>query len=136
MDLSELDTTAACDKGAEMELKHPVTDEPLGAFISILGSDSKAFQDYMERIGNEARRKQFIADKSRRPIAQESIANSKAEATALLVAMTTGWRGVEYRGNPVFPFTVENATKLYNEQLWIKRQVDGWIVDLGNFMPG
>lgn len=136
MDLKSLDTAVACSNGAEIELEHPVTEAGLGQFISILGSDSKEFQNYMTRVGNEARRKEFAAKRKGKIVEPETVEASKAEATALLVAMTTGWRGIEYDGVVDWPFNATNAAKLYDELVFVRRQVDAAIVDLENFMPG
>lgn len=136
IDLATLDTAQACSQAAEIELKHPVTGEGLGQYISILGSDSKQYQDYITRVGNEARRKEFKDKRRGRTPEIETVEELKAEATKLLVAMTTGWRCINYKGNENFPFTPENAAMLYDEIIFIRRQVDAAIVDLENFMKG
>lgn len=136
IDLASLDTTEACNKGAEIELLHPTTGEGLGQFVTILGSDSTEFQEYIARVGNEARRKQFQAQRRNRTPEIETVEVSKAEGIALLVAMTKGWRNIFFEGNPNFAFSSANATALYTRFPFICRQIDKAIVDLENFIPG
>ena len=61
LDLSTLDTTAACDKGAEFELTHPITSAPLNIFITVLGKDSTAFKEHLRESINEDLRRASMA---------------------------------------------------------------------------
>jgi hypothetical protein len=123
-DLSNLDTTVACNEGAEIELKHPVTNEPLAMFIK-----------FVEDSANEDRRRAFKETRRGRQPEPKLFSEDKANSIELLVACTVGFRDIQYKGK-VLEFSPANATMLYGELKWVKEQVDAAISDLENFMPG
>jgi hypothetical protein len=134
IDLSSLDTAAACDKGFELELKHPITKYPLGSFISVVGKDSKTFDDFVRRQSNENLRKNFQRQRRGKDAEAPTVEQIEADAIALLVACTTCFRNVTYKGQALV-FSEEAAKQLYTEQKWIRSQVDEAIGDIENFMP-
>lgn len=133
LDLSSLDTVAACDKGAKIELRHPVTNEPLGVFITVLGRDSQAFRDHMRTAINDRLRRESVAKRRGREPDLMTVEVGEAEAIDLLVVCTVGWEGVTYKGQPL-EFSVPNAKTLYADLPWVRSQVDAAIGDLENFM--
>lgn len=133
LDLSALDTVAACDKGARIELRHPVTSEALGVFITVLGKDSQAFRDHLRTAINERLRKEALAKKRGREPDVMTVEVGEAEAIDLLVVCTVGWEGVTYKGQPL-EFNVPNAKTLYADLPWVRKQIDEAIGDLENFM--
>jgi hypothetical protein len=133
IDLSSLDTAAACDKGFELELKHPVTHEPLGAFITVVGKDSKTFEDFVRRQSNDRLRRQFQNQRRGKDAEAPTVELIEADAISLLVACTTGFRNVTYKGSPL-SFSEENVRLLYTEQKWVRGQVDEAVGDIENFM--
>src|SRR5438067_10488572 len=112
IDLASLDTSAACDKGFEMELEHPVTKAKLGAFITVLGKDSAAFREHVRRSSNDRLRRQFQLQRKGRDNEPPTIELIENEAIELLVACTKDWRDIELDG-AALPFSDENARKLY-----------------------
>jgi hypothetical protein len=134
IDLSSLDTAAACEKGFELELVHPVTKAPLGQFISVLGKDSKTFRDHIRRASNDRLRKQAMAQRRGKDADVLTIEQIEAEAIDLLVVCTTAFRDVSYKG-AMLVFSEDAARKLYTEQTWIRGQVDEAVGDLELFMP-
>jgi hypothetical protein len=139
-DLAELNTAKACEDGAEIELLHPVTKEPLGQFILVVGKHSKTFTDYVARDANEERRK---AAQRRGKENIKTFEEVQAEGIELLVACTKGFRCYSWLDDEggdflhfggKFEFSKDNAKKLYREFPWIKEQIDAGIVDLGNFI--
>lgn len=150
IDLADFDTGAASDKGAEIELRHPVTNAKLGMFISILGKDSEVFREHTRHRANETLRKQHMAERTGKNIDAPTAEEAEDKGMELLVLCTTGWRqeftdgegeGAKPKNEPcllykgeMLPFTVPNALRLYKEQLWIARQVDAGIADLENFI--
>lgn len=133
IDLSTLDTGAACDKGCEIELLHPITRAPLSQYISVVGKDSKLFREHVARTSNVERRALLASQRRAQPYEGKSFETQQEEGTELLAACTTGWRNLFYKGSE-FPFSNDNARKLYAEQIWIRAQVDAAIVDVENFM--
>lgn len=142
MDLATLDTVAACDAGAEIELKHPATGEGVGVFWRVLGKDSKACRDETRASINRRLARKVV--KGAPPPDDD-----ETEGAALLAACSTGWWTVSQRdgdAEPVrrplltfrgedLPFTPENARRVLLEMLWIRRQVDSGVSNLGNFFP-
>lgn len=138
MDLGKLDTTAACDKGAEIELKHPVSNTPLGAFITVLGKDSTLFKEHTRTLINSRIRKEAMAQKRGKDSEIRTMEQIEKENIETLVVCTTGWRtGAEevliVNGTKV-PFTVANAIQIYTDYPFIYAQVDEAIGELENFM--
>jgi hypothetical protein len=134
IDLSSLDTAQACEKGFELELKHPITNEPLGSFISVVGKDSKTFEDFVRRQSNDRLRRNFQLQRRGKDAEALTIEQIEADAISLLVACTTGFRNVTYKGNAL-DFSEANARLLYTEQKWVRAQVDEAVGDIENFMP-
>lgn len=137
-DLNDLDTTAACDAGAEIELVHPVTRTPLGIFWSILGRDSTVFKDKIRQTVNEDLRKSAANKKRNRPDEVMTVERGEERALDLLATCSTGWRtGDEphlvFQGEKL-PFSYGNAKKVLGSLTWIKDQVDEGMADLENFM--
>lgn len=139
LDLASISAKAACNKGFDLELRHPVTDEPLGVFISVVGRESDAFQNHVRKRANAKLRDQFAAQQRGRKDDAPTVESIESEAIDLLVACTTGWRTgdspvIEWAGEKL-EYSEANARRLYSET-WIRSQVDEAIGDLGNFMRG
>ena len=135
LDLADLNTTAAADKGFELELLHPVSKAALGVFVGLVGKDSTAFRDHIRRSANERLRKQAMQQRRGKEIEVLTMERIEADAIELLAVSTTGWRGVTYKGEDL-PFSAANARLLYTEMTWVREQIDEAIGDLENFMPG
>ena len=134
VDLASLDLTAAAEKGFDLELLHPVTKEPLGTFISIVGKDSATFRNHVRKTGNERLRKQAANQRRGAEVEVPTIEKIEADAVELLAVCTTGWRNLNFRGVEL-PFSTVNAKVIYTELPWIREQVDQAIGDVENFMP-
>lgn len=132
VDLSIFDTTAACDKGFELQLVHPVSKDPLPVFITVVGKDSQAYKDHVRAKANQNLRRSF--KQQRKAAEAPTIEEIEADAVALLVACTTGWRNVVLPGSGELPFNEENCTRIYTDFPAIRAQVDEAISDLENFM--
>jgi len=134
IDLSSLDTATACEKGFELALKHPITNEGLGSFITVVGKDSPTFDAFVKRQSNDRLRRQFQLQRRAKDAEAPTVEQIEQDAISLLVACTTAFRNVTYKGQ-VLTFSEENARLLYTEQKWVRAQVDEAIGDIENFMP-
>lgn len=142
LDLSSLDTVAACDAGAEIELLHPVNKTPLGIFIKVLGKDSAVFKGHLRQSLNDRLAKQASAKRRGKDLEPSTIEDGEREGLEALAVCTVGWWSVDgeervptikFRGQDL-PFTRENVKMLYAALPWIKQQVDEGIGDLANFL--
>lgn len=137
-DLASIDTVAACNKGVEIELKHPVTNEPIGIFWSILGSDSDVFREYMRELANARIRKEAMARKRGRDSEVDTVEMAEERTIELLTVCSVGWRSAEkptitFKGEEL-EFNVPNAKKVLVGLPWVRKQIDEGIGDLENFM--
>lgn len=132
-DLKSLDTVAASNAGAEIELRHPVTNAPIGVFVSVVGKDSDTYRTFQRLKFNEYLRAEQQAKMRGRQPNQKSAEDYEDDMLSLLVACTRGWRGMVYEGEEL-AFTAENVRKVYQTQPWIRDQVNEAVGDLGNFL--
>lgn len=149
IDLANLNTEVAGDKGAEIELVHPSTEAPLGIFITVLGKDSEVFREHGKNRYNEDVRREAAASRRGKTVPPYTAEELEEKAIETLILCTVSWRtevkgeGKEtvnkpclfYKGEEL-AFNVPNCKKVYSENLWIRRQVDTAIGDLENFMKG
>ena len=134
VDLSAINLTAAADKGAEFELVHPVTSEPLGVFITVLGKDSDVFQSNIKNRVNEKMRKEAVLSKVSRNTGIRTVEQGEAENVELMALCTIGWKNVTWEGVEL-PFSFTNAQMLYRERSWILEQVDTAVGNIELFFP-
>lgn len=130
VDLSSLDLEGSAAKGAELELLHPITDEPLGIFITVMGARSNAFKRAIDRLNAEqldTRRPQ-----SKRKVTIEAV---EARSSQALAAVTIAWRNVVFEGEAL-DCNPKNAEMLYSQRPWIREQVDEFVGDAKNFWTG
>jgi len=139
-DLATLDTRAACDVPAEIELKHPATGEPLGMFISLLGKDSTPYKTAVKALRNAAFKKAGLAQRKGQKVELTTADDIDANSIDLVVAATVGWRDGA-NNKPTYTidaaevaFTPEAGKAFYTRFEWAKEQVDEYIEDLENFM--
>jgi hypothetical protein len=135
LDLATLDTVAACDAGAEIELRHPVTKAPLGIYISGKGKDSAAWRAEVHKSVNA---------RIKRRGAVSTPEEAEVSNIMSLVAVTISWRsknddGKTYRNTITFEkkeldCTPENAKLLYTRLIWMRDQFDEGLADLANFL--
>lgn len=143
-DLSKLNTTKACDKAVEIELRHPTTNEPLGQFIGIVGKDGTVFREHVRKSVNAKLRADAVAAKRSRNLVVATVEETEEDAIDLLVACTTSFRtakndkdgepgGAYLLYNGKVEFSPDNATQIYTDAVWIRAQVDTAIGDLDLF---
>jgi hypothetical protein len=129
MDLAQLDTRKGAEQGFELQLTHPQTGLPLAGRITLLGQDASAWQEkqaelIQRRVNRLQRNKKNTA----------SVGDLENDSIELLVAVTVGWSGIAFEGQP-FAWSPENAKKLYTDFAWIREQAYEAVNDRGNFLP-
>lgn len=127
-DLAELDTAKGAEQGYELELRHPTTHEPIGAFIKVVGQDAESYQEQLRALQK----------KSVEAMARSRRVNgidAEQEGINLLAASTRGWRALPPVDGKPLEFSPENARTLYRRFPWIREQVATAISERSNFLP-
>lgn len=127
-DLACLDTAALCEQGAELELTHPATGEPLGVYLTLAGVDSKAWRKATAAL----------AEKRLGRRGKVSAEEMQAAGLEILARCTLAWRSginsiVRIDGEEM-PCTPENARELYERFPWIFEQADRFASDRGSYL--
>lgn len=161
-DLANLNTATKSDEGAEIELEHPITQEPLGIFINLLGKHSQIFRDHVRERVNKRMAAEALANRRGKPLPPPTAEQAEADAIDLLTLCTLGWRSETYErdaagsivknadgtrkvianepvivmGGEKLSHTVVNAKVVYGTMIWAREQVDNGIGDLENFIKG
>lgn len=119
---------------SKMVLLHPITNAPLAdddgneASIMLHGPDSTAQKEVKRKFQNKA-----IKDGVKRKSLNISTEQIEAQAIALDVAATAGWKNISIEGEE-FEYSPENAKILYRDYPWIREQVEEFIADRSNFL--
>lgn len=145
----DIDTVAACDAGAEIELLHPTTGQPTGMFITVVGKDSSVFQGLVSKAADAERRRQFAAQKRGKVAEPKLYADTQREGIEMLAASTTAFRteiadastaggklskAVLILDGAELAFSEDNAIKFYTKRPAFKTQIDEAIANLENFI--
>lgn len=132
-DLSKFDTATLADNGAAVNLLSPLGDvlegtdgKPIQFFI--LGQDSKKFKADVADA-----RKQAQSNVKKRV---KSVDEEEAEAIERIAGYTVGWTENFKLDGKDFPFSTENAIKLYSDMRfqWIYEQINRAIMNRANFL--
>lgn len=130
-DLSDLDTTAAADAGADMEVRHPTTGEVLRHadgrpfLITVFGRDSEKFIQLVRSQGDRRIASQM---RSKAPIPMAVLEKDEIE---LLVSLTMKW-DIILSGQSV-KSEANEYRRVYTKYRWLKEQVDEFVGNRGNF---
>lgn len=132
-DLGSLDTIGACNKAAEIEIKHPTSGAPTGFFISVLGKDSDTYRAIIRGLADETLKRQAMGKSIDASL--DKIEKRNIEA---LVAVTTGWRTgddpVAMLNGERLDFSAANVRKVYDAILPVREQVAEAVNNLENFI--
>ena len=127
-DFATRDVAAKAEVGAELEVLDPVTNEPVGVYITLAGADSvvhrKAVANISKRRFNNQkgfRNKGFDPEKM------------EAESIEILAVCTLSWKGVTVDGDPL-PCSRDNAIKMYTRFPWLREQVEQFIGDRSAYL--
>lgn len=123
MDLNSLNVSAAADKGAAMQVKHPSTGINIeGMTVTLLGTDSKKYRDSIKTRARKFKRDQVI-----------DFDQSEVDECETLANITLGWTGFDEDGKAI-EFTKANAQRIYLQHVWLREQVGAFISDRSNFL--
>lgn len=125
-DLANLDTlSTAQEEGVDVELRHPVTNEPLGVTVRVASYESERVRRVKRRITDRA----LKATQGRRQTTAEDLERSTREMVA---AAVISWSGLVYRGETL-DCTPANVLRVLEEQPWIGEQIDAVAQDRAAF---
>lgn len=111
----------------EIQIKHPISREPLGIFVTIASKDSEVFQSAQRR--RLTKRLDDARNGKENPTPEEI----ESESMDLLVDCVVNWRNITYKGEEL-PHSRENTRLVLTELKWFREQVDTAIAERGNFI--
>jgi hypothetical protein len=126
MDFSTIDLAANAERGADVHIDHPVTEEPLFTedgqpiTIRVLGQDSREFRAAVTALADKASR------------GKQSLDKTEAAAIDLLARVVVRWQGIMWEGKAL-ECTPENVRMFLTKFPPIRRQIDAFIADRANF---
>lgn len=123
-DLANLNVAEKSEEGTWIEIEHPVSSEPLGMHVKILGTESKAYQKALRK--NQDKR----LKKGMRKVKSEELENESIE---LLVQCVVDWQDFVFEGEEL-ECKPENIRWVFKNYKWVKDQVDEQIGDYSNFL--
>ena len=129
LDLDVLDFAGSAKDGARLDLRHPITNAPTGAWLQLLGTDSDTYRAAQRAVQRD--RLKQIARTRRVAVSPEEM---ESEALQLLVVATIGMGGVVVKGQ-LLTYSADTVRDLYKRHHWIREQADEFINDRANFLP-
>lgn len=148
INLADLNATKPSELTFDLELLHPVTDEPLGLFIQVVGSSSERVRKLRDEQVNELLKADFEKQRNKGKAPTIDVAvkkNAKLSARATVgwyeqQPVTVGEKPKKIDGLPFgdtrIEFSEDAAIQLYSDPAydWLYQQVDKAVGDLSNFM--
>lgn len=123
MDLTRYDVRAAADKGADLRLRCPATNVPLGPdeappTISLLGRDATAVREARKQAAREL---------------QDGKIDEAEMGIRVLIAATRAWANIELDGKAL-DCTEANIRRLYTDPRteWVVEQVGPFVMSRRN----
>jgi hypothetical protein len=117
MEITSLYTAEAHGDGSEVQVISPVDGELTDFYITVVGPDSKKYREAVRKFQMKL---------------LEEIEGADIE---MLVAITKGWRGLT-DGKKDVQYSDKAASTLYADAPFVASQIDRFIADRKNFMPG
>lgn len=142
VNFANLDTAAAAEVPYEFELENPGTKEPLGVFVSVIGTESTAFKNRTRRQLNADRRREFEMQRKGKHAEPKMIEQDEADTISMCVDLMRGWRTVVGNksepviiwGDEKLEFNEDNAERWITQFSWTRLQIIAAAGDVGNFL--
>lgn len=126
--LGSFNTKISANNGVDIDIPNPVTGEPTGFVITILGKDSDRYRKTEAEQRERAIRAANTTGTFR--MSPEAI---EANATELIVACVKGWTGLVDEEEKEIPFTVDTLKNLLKESPYVREVLDRNIADRSLF---
>jgi hypothetical protein len=117
MEVSNLNTKQAANRGAKLTLRHPVTNEAIDTIV-VAGMESDAFRKAKHEM---AQRRMDAGGKV-------SVEQVEADSIKLLAACVISWGDLTING-----VTPTDSAAVLTEYSWIREQVDAFVANRANF---
>lgn len=117
MEISSLYTAEAHENGSDVQVISPADGELTDFYITVVGPDSKQYREAVRKFQ------------------MKLLENVEGADVELLVSITKGWRGLK-DGEKDVKYSEKAALALYVDAPFVAGQVDRFIADRKNFMPG
>jgi hypothetical protein len=127
MEISQLETVAKHEAGAEYNVLSPVDGSPTDVFINIMGPDSKAWRQAKKKQTN-----QLITAKALKK--DHDLDFDKMDIDALC-SVVIGWRGIVKDGKD-YPANKKNVRSLLENSPSIVSQLLSFLGEAENFTKG
>lgn len=138
MDLQALDTLALSNRGIEITIFNPKTDEDTDIKIRILGQDSDEYRKWQRKSAAQNMDtilRQATGGGKKREAQETMIETAEERIPEQLAATTLGWSGV-IRDGAEFPYSRANAIWLYTNYPLVRDQVLAAQRERSNFLAG
>lgn len=125
-DPSVVDLEGASERGSEVQLRHPQTNELLDIYIKVYGPDSKVCRKVLAEGQRMAMTDQTDDEKE-----------LQLRSSRMTADLCMGWRQgdeptMTWKGERC-TFSRALAVEVFTEQQWIRQQVDQWQMNRRNF---
>lgn len=140
-DLASINTGAAADRGATVNIQHPISGAALGIEITVLGSDSREFKR-LQREQQNRRLKNQAKNRGKLKLTAEEL---EEESLATICALVIAWRQKNDDGSWKNTLTIngqelecndDNKRRIFSDLgfNWLREQVDEEIGDRDSFL--
>ena len=134
LDLAKIDTPAAAETGAEIELDY--NGSPSGCFVTVRGEYSPTVKKWQLGIGNKFRLKEWQEKRKGKNDNPAPMTEADLEIGLRSAAMrTSAFRGFVFNGDP-FPYSEANAYELVRRHPPFADQILEASADIANFTRG
>lgn len=127
----DLDVFEVVTEGTVLEVRHPITQEPMvlddgtKVTVTLVGMDSPEWRDRQQALINKR-----LSMRAKKPLTAEEI---EEEGLRSLAACVKAWTGMRLAGE-LFECNTKNALALFRRLPDLRRQVDAFISDNANFL--
>lgn len=135
MDLQSLNTKDLSEKGIDLKIYHPTTNEPLDIIIHIYGVDSEQYKKAI-KIKQKSMLEKIAVEKRGNSHSIKTTDDFDAEDFSgkdMVFACMSGWSNVEFQGEKL-EFNEKNVFMIFEKCPWLFEQVDKAIHDRENFL--
>lgn len=132
-DLSKNNLTAFAEAGHEFQVTLPEIGTKIPIWIKVRGDKSPQSIAFQKKHFNTQQQKETIAKRKKTDVPPMTMDELDELLRDTAVIRTISWRGIEEDGKAV-PFSVENATRIYENHTWLRDLVISESNMVANFL--